>query len=116
MTILKFEGVVESGDVCRVSYGDDEKDGAVHVGGRDVVDEVHAVKWSGPVTVAMADERFEGPVAGEMGWGYSEYTPMDPDVLTVGSHNVIEILLRHEGSEITVWIADEPIDIADGAA
>lgn len=111
MTVIKFSGLVELGDDCRVAY-EGELDGSVHIGGRDVVEEVGQTQWSGPVTVGIADERYTGDLLVDLGWGYSEYTPMDPDMLTVGPHDLIAILLGHEGEQVTVWIADEPVDLA----
>lgn len=109
--ILKFEGKVQLGDPCRVS--EEEDNGAVKIGYRDLVAEVMHYKWNGPVTVAIADERFCGDLDAEFGWGYSEYTPMDPDILTVGPHNILNIISNHDGEHLTVWIADEPVNVLD---
>jgi hypothetical protein len=115
VTILRFDGIVTRGeDPCRVDS--QETQGAVRVGDRDLVEEVSETTWSGPVTVALADERYSGDLAYELGWGYSEYTPMDADELTVGPHDVIEILLRHEDKSLTVWVADEPFNTLDPPA
>jgi hypothetical protein len=110
MTVLKFQGKVATGDRCRVAY-EDEQDGWIYIGDRDLVEEVARTKWAGPVTVAIGDDRFSGDLVAEEGWGYSEYTPMDPDELKVGPHNILEILDGHEGEEVTVWVADEPVDL-----
>lgn len=95
MTILKFEGTVDVGDEYRCMEDDEGRTaepGAILVGDRDLVGEVEATKWSGPVTFAFGDQRWTGDVAAEIGWGYSEYTPMDADKLFVGPHDIIMIL------------------------
>lgn len=117
MTVLKFSGEVQTGDTCRVSYDDDDDEinGAIHIGGRDVVDEVANERWSGPVTVAIADARFTGDLSVDHGWGYSEYTPVDSDTLTVGAHDIIALIEAAGASgPVTVWIADEPVDLLSG--
>lgn len=115
MKALRFEGLVQNGDYCRVAYGDSDDDlnGAVHIGGVDVVDAVDEAKFTKPVTVGIADETFDGDLFVETGWGYSEYTPMDPDVLKVGGHDLLEILSRYEGKSITVWISEGPINLLE---
>lgn len=110
MTTLHFAGTVTRGDECRVSY--DAEDGSVLIGDRDVVDEALGAFPAGTdVTVAVADSRWSGPLEGEMGYGCSEFTPMDSDSLTVGPHDVVELLLALEGQHVDVWIADEPLDL-----
>ena len=111
--ILKFEGVVTTGDAYRVA--EDEDEGSVLVGGRDLVGEVADAEFTGPVTVAVADERFYGDLIIEEGWGYSDWTPMDPDSLVVGEHDIIEVLLRHDGNKVTVWVADEPVNLLESS-
>jgi hypothetical protein len=115
MKALRFEGLVQNGDYCRVSYGDtdDDLNGAVHIGGVDVVDAIDEAKFTGLVTVGIADETFDGDLFVDTGWGYSEYTPMDPDVLKVGGHDLLEILSRYEGKSITVWISEGPINLLE---
>lgn len=107
MTILKFEGVVTTGDGFRVY--EDETSGSVHVGDHDVVYEVETTEWAGPVTFALADERWSGDLAVATGWGYSEWTPIDDDRLFVGPHDIVAIIRGHEGESVTVWFADEPV-------
>jgi hypothetical protein len=115
MTQLKFVGMVELGDPCRCCRYDDEGfNGAVMIRGRDVVGEIRDAKFKGKVTVGIADESFNGDLFVETGWGYSEYTPMDPDVLKVGGHDLLEILRRYEGQRVTVWVSDEPINLLEG--
>ena len=65
------------------------------------------------IVSGIADERFEGDLFVEMGWGYSEYTPMESDTLKVGDHDLIEILRRYEGKEITLFAFNEPSNILD---
>jgi hypothetical protein len=109
---LKISGVVTAGDSSRTS--DDDENGAVIVGGCDVVAEIDKRKRTGErVIIGIADERFDGDLFVETGWGYSEYTPMDSDELRVGSHDLIEILLRHDGKRIDLFVSDEPGNILD---
>lgn len=117
---LVFEGKVELGDTSRCSGDEDEKDGALWIGERDVVEEVGAAKWGGPVTCAIycgtltGDTAFQGALRIQEGSGYSEYTPIDDDKLFVGSHDLLKIIGDLEGQEITVWFADEPMNVLEG--
>jgi len=119
---IVFEGRVELGDSSRCSSNDDEKDGALWIGARDVVSEIGEVKWNGPVTCAIfagkltGDTAFQGALRIQEGWGYSEYTPIESDELFVGPHNLLKIIGDLEGDEITVWFADEPINVLAGVA
>lgn len=111
MKKLVFKGTVERGDAYRV--GDDEP-GAIRIGGRDVVEEVaETFTEKTNLTVGVADERFDGDLFIETGWGYSEWTPMDSDELKIGDHNLLEILGRYEGERVTVFLSDGPIDLMD---
>jgi hypothetical protein len=38
---------------------------------------------------------------------------MDSDALKVGKHDLIEILERHIGEEITMWASDEPVNVLE---
>lgn len=109
--ILKFNGLVELGDPYRVDETD--QDGSVIIGGKDIVHEIGIANFDKAVTVGILDERFDGELSVETGWGYSEYTPMDSDELRVGEHDLIEILGRYVGQTITMFIADEPFNILD---
>lgn len=115
MSHLKFHGIVTLGDTYRVSFP--EVNGSVHIGGVDVVDVIEDAiddkTLKSPVTVGLADETFDGELFAETGYGYSEYTPVDPDRLTVGPHNLIKVLERHEGKTVTMWVSDEPINLLD---
>lgn len=117
MKALKFEGIVTLGDTYRVSgewtdyYEDGDKNGSVWIGDADVVQEIDNAQFGSAVTVGIADDKFDGDLFVETGWGYSEYTPMDPDVLKVGGHDLIEILTRYEGKHITLWISNGPINL-----
>lgn len=110
---LSFSGLVTTGDAYRVDS--EETPGSVHVGGKDVVETIHDARpqFKGPVTVAVLDDRYEGDLYTDLGWGYSDWTPMDPDSLKVGDHDLVEILERHEGKQVRLVIADEPIDLGD---
>ena len=107
---LEFSGTVETGDPYRVtgSIGfDDEKDGAIFIGGRDLVVEVDEAIFDNPVIVSIEGECFEGALKTEQGWGYSEYTPMDADELKVGTNDILDKLEALEGTEVTVVVRDE---------
>src|SRR6478735_4604083 len=121
-TTLLFSGPVEAGDEYRVD-DDDQALGAVWIGNRDVVAEVIRA-FGGEtacaderkrVTVGIVDQQFDGDLFVEYGWGYSEWTPMDPDKLRVGDHDLIEIILRAAGPDlsvpVTLVISDGPIDL-----
>lgn len=112
---LRFQGVVTLGDNYRVSYEGSpcDKNGAVWIDDHDVVSEIEDARFSGPVTVGIADETFDGDLFVDTGWGYSEYTPMDSDVLKVGGHDLIEILSRLEGKSITLWVSEGPINLLE---
>lgn len=97
-----------------------EKNGSLWIGERDVVEEVGSVKWAGPVTCAIycgtltGDTAFQGALRIQEGSGYSEYTPIDDDELFVGPHDLLKIIGELDGQEITVWFADEPINVLEG--
>lgn len=109
--ILKFQGEVKTGDFYRVE--EEGLNGSIHIGDSDVLFEIEGAGFSKRVTVGILDERFDGELSVETGWGYSECTPMDPDVLKVGEHDLIEILERYVGQNITMFIADEPFNILE---
>jgi hypothetical protein len=110
--VLKFSGMVVLGDAYRC-MDDGDPYGAIHIGGRDFVDEIASTKFAGPVTVGIADERFDGDLSVDTGWGYSEVTPEETDRLHVGPHNIIDRLERLEGQNVTVWVADEPVNVLE---
>lgn len=104
MTILKFKGTVE--------FYPENGDCDFTVDSRDVITEVEETFKDGQrVYVALADDTFEGDLYAEQYTrGYSEWTPGDPSQLTVGPHDIRRILHRHDEKEITLWIADEPVN------
>jgi hypothetical protein len=111
VTTLHFHGEIRFGDSSRVSVDAAIPDGDIHIGGVDVLNAISGARFNNPVTVAITDERYSGDLAYELGWGYSEYTPMDDDKLTVGPHNIIALLHRYEeGQIVTMWVADEPFN------
>lgn len=102
MTILKFEGVVE------MDYDE------IKIDGRDVVAEVNAVDWPGKVTIAFADAAFDGELYATHGYpGYSEWTPGEPASLEVGKHRVSDRLWENDGLKVTMWVADEPVNVLE---
>lgn len=106
--ILEFSGPVILGDASRCT--DEGLHGLIWIGNRDVLNEIDGNNFTNPVTVGLADSRYAGDLAYGLGWGYSEYTPVESDQLTIGPHNLLEILERYEGQAITLWIADEPFN------
>lgn len=111
---IEFSGILTTGDSYRVDTDEDE--GSILIDGVDVLDAVTGTKFDGPVTVAFGDERFTGDLDTDLGLGYSEYTPMDPDKWTVGTHDLIKILSAHEGKPVRLVIADEPVNMLELAA
>ena len=106
MTILEFKGIVDTSDSSTES--------AYTIGGVDFIAQIRSANFAKPVTVALADERFTGDLScSEGSWGYSEYTPGWAAELDIGPHNILKILDRYDGDEITLWIADEPINTLD---
>ena len=116
MIVMKFHGIVQRGDDSRTgSCSDDGSlDGAIHIGGVDVVGRI-ADKWptATKTIAAIGDESFSGELFVETGWGYTEWTPMESDTLRIGDHDLIEDLGRHDGKTITLWVSDEPINVLE---
>lgn len=113
---MQWQGTVTRGDEYRVgSWGDDEEltDGDILIGGKDFLHEVESATWNGPVIVGIGDARFLGDLEVDSGWGYSEYTPVDPDRLRVGQHDILSYLRNLEGQEVVVTISDEAINLVE---
>lgn len=123
MSQITVEGVVKLGDECRVAYVGEGLDGAVHIGATDF--QIWATEFlkdkQGKVFLAIAsdfligDTSFEGIAKLQMGWGYSEYTPMDADEFFIGPHDILAILKGLEGKSVTVWLGDSPLNILQEA-
>ena len=111
MTSKQWQGVVTLGDECRVGF--ENEDGAVLIDGHDIIGEIDAESWANPVIVGIGDERFLGELDVDLGWGYSEYTPMDSDKLKVGTHDLVEVLRRMENKIVVVTISDESINLVE---
>lgn len=115
---IRLKGKIEVGDECRVE--EEATWGAIRIGGVDLVEKAEETFKAGvKLTVGIKDERFEGPLSVELGWGYSEYTPMDSDKLKVGDRDLLEELAKREGEEIELILSDGPINILgpdEGAA
>ena len=117
--ILKLKGTVSVDRFCACCqepcYADNEcgiED--ITVGGKSVFGEINKVFPRMPrphVYVALADSTFDGDLytSAAMG-GYSEWTPGDPLDITVGKHDVVKRLEKLEDQEVTLWIADEPVN------
>lgn len=111
MTALRFDGLVD----CE-QFGNP---GHLRIGGRDVIKElVDEFGYQGKqVTVALLNERWDGLSDFDQGMeGYSEWTPGEPAKVYVGDHDVLARLEELNGREVTLWIADEPIDLNAGAS
>lgn len=109
---LKFKGKLEIGDGSRVL--DDIPWGMIHIDGQDVLGEISDTFRNGEqVTIGLADETFDGELFTDIGWGYSEWTPMDHDNFFIGDHDFLNILSKHEGEEVTLFVADEPINVLE---
>lgn len=111
MTALEFHGIVERGDAYRVES--DTRDGDVRIGGVDFLGSIADNRFTGRVIVGIGDERFIGEPDAELGWGYSEYTPMDQDQFTVGPHDILARLRALEGQTVIVTISNEAINIQE---
>jgi len=82
--------------------------GAIRIGGEDVVDEIAEQKWDKAVRVLLNGELVaNGNVVTELGYGYSEYTPVESDELNVGACDLIERLEALVGQEVTLVIEDQ---------
>lgn len=108
---IDLTGRISLGDAYRVDENEDW--GAVFVGGVDLVQMVIDKKFTKPVTVAVMDERYHGDLVSDLGWGYSDWTPVDSDELKVGGHDLIEILSRMDGQAVRIVISDEPVDLME---
>lgn len=110
--VLSFSGEVDAGADPDGAY-----DGTtIRVGGRDVLAEVEGTfGHDGRVTVALADDRWEGRVDLDLGSrGYSEYTPGDAGTLRVGEHSLSERLWGLDGQQVRLWISTGPVDLGEG--
>jgi hypothetical protein len=105
---LELKGLVATGDPCRVSECG-ELDGHIHIDDTDLVDAIAEEKWDLDGTKVYLDgkEIANGRLVADTGWGYSEYTPMDPDSLRVGECDLLELLDALEGEHVSLLITDE---------
>jgi hypothetical protein len=96
----------------KVWYQDDPPTGScgLMIGEKNVVSDIYFPAGT-KVNCGIADDRFDGDLFIESGWGYSEWTVMESDTLMVGPHNMLDIIGRYEGKEIIFFISDGPIDI-----
>jgi len=105
MTHYKVSGEVSLGDEYRCCYEEGEQCGSVHIGDIDIVDQIHEHKWQHDV-VALINVVVvsSGHAVTEIGWGYSEYTPMDGDRLQVNGVDLLDVLRKYEGQDVTLEI------------
>ncbi len=113
---LEFKGVVGLGNPYRCDSGD--VDGAIHIGDADVVDAIAEEKWTPPLLVTLNGKQIaNGDCIAVTGWGYSEWTPMDSDELSVGDCDLIERLQALDGQEVHLVIEGSqpvaPLDTSD---
>jgi len=102
---LEFNGPVTEGDPYRCF---DESDGAIRIGGVDIVDEIAEAKWGTDVRVILDGEVLaNGKAVTTLGWGYSEWTPMEEDSFSVGECDVLDRLKDKTTAHLV--ITDEPI-------
>lgn len=100
---VEFAGTVELGDECRLERLG--LNGAIHIGGVDIVDAIAEEKFGKYVNVYLNGEYIaNGEVVTATGWGYSEYTPMDEDRLLVGDCDLIDRLNDLEGEDVRLVI------------
>lgn len=103
---LEFKGVVTTGDSCRCDETAEQM-GYIYIGGTDICDEVNEQKWSGDVRVTLnGEELANGTCVTQVGWGYSEYTPIENDTVIVGSCDLLERLHDLNGQDVHVVIED----------
>lgn len=111
MKTIVISGVVTEGDSYRCdSYVGPP--GAILIGQIDVIGSLEG-QFDKPVTVGIMNEKFDGDLFIQTGWGYSEWTPMDPDCFSVGDHDLIKILQQHLNKTITLIVSDEPVNLLD---
>lgn len=103
---LRFEGVVEIGDGNRDA--DDMIHGAIHIGGKDVVDELHEERWSENVVARInGTEVARGNAIINIGHVYSEYTA-DSDTVFIDNYtfDLIDALGNYENQSIVLEVED----------
>lgn len=104
---VEFRGVVTTG--CRYRADTDQKLGSVFVGEADVVRSIDEADLKANVRVLIDGVKVaEGDVLSELGWGYSDYTPMDPDSCRVGGFDLVDELAKREGADVALRIEELP--------
>lgn len=105
---LEYNGLIKVGDSSRCSSDEDELLGSIWVGDRDLVDDVYEHKW-GPNVRMLVDDKVigHGPCVVELGYGYSEFTPLEDDTLKLGGVDVIHVLRGYDGQLVKVVVTDE---------
>ena len=114
--ILKFSGTLE----LMAKTGDNYNPFTVKIGGENILHSIQDTKFEGKVTVAWLDRKFVGEDiwAAESVRGYSEWTPAAPYELELftrgaGTHDLVAELEQYRGQEITLWVADEPVNVLE---
>ena len=95
-----------------VSFDEHDFGPGLLIGGEDLISNINFPKGT-KVICGIMDDRWDGELSIESGYGYSEYTPMEYDTLSVGDHDLLDILSRYEGKRITFFISDGPINLLD---
>lgn len=110
--------LILKGIVSEYEADEDFRPDAIKIGDGDVIEMIMELftEWS-KVVVGICDEFFSGELFYETGWGYSEYTWMDSDSLSLNtSNNKINLLqkLRDRiGENITMIISNSPINLLE---
>lgn len=111
-----FEGFIDQ--YANPENGNDGM--TVRIGGVDVLAAVDAAfDHKQVVTLAVChasfpEEKFSGGIYVDLGMrGYSEYTPGEAGDLLTGPHSLRTVLDKSRNQSVTVWIADEPIDLGE---
>ena len=67
-------------------------------------------KWTDSVRAVLnGEEVARGPAVAEMGWGYSGYTSVDSDHVSIGRCDLLERLADLEGQHVELTIEDESL-------
>lgn len=86
----------------------------VTIGGVDVMAQVmkHMKNYTGKATCTIMKKEFTGDLYfSDNDPGYSEVTPGSAASLTVGPHNIFDMLEKYSGQEITFMLSDGPQNI-----
>lgn len=106
---LEFNGRLSFGNEYRTN-DDDATNGAVFIDGSDVVASIAESDWDDDSAEAYLNgvKVAKGKAVTSIGWGYSEYTPVDEDVVQIGGFDLLKALLQlKEGEVVSLIIQDK---------